>query len=100
MKFHLRFFILFFIGLYNFNLFSQNTYSLPQLTPQSPNAASLGKYGDIPVSLANGMANVSIPLYTIKVGSFELPVTLSYHNNGLKVDEIPSYAGLGWDIQA
>ncbi|RXK81420.1 hypothetical protein [Filimonas effusa] len=79
--------------------FSQTKYSLPQITPHSPNAASLGKYGDIPVSLQNGMVNMTIPLFSIKAGTVELPLALSYHNNGLKVDEIPSWVGLGWDLQ-
>jgi YD repeat-containing protein len=79
-------------------LFGQNRYTLPQVTPKSPNAASLGKYGDIPVSLGNGMANVSVPLVSVKTGGLSLSVALSYHNNGLKVDEIPGWAGLGWDI--
>jgi len=46
------------------------------------------------------MANVSIPLFNLKAGSFSVPVTLSYHNNGLKNDDLASWAGLGWDIQA
>jgi len=91
--------IIFLIWLNN-NSFGQNIYTLPQLTPQSPNTASLGKYGDVPVSLSNGMANVSIPLFNLKVGSFGLPITLSYHNNGLQNDELASWVGLGWDIQA
>lgn len=79
---------------------AQNRYELPQLTPKSPNAAELGKYGEIPVSLNNGMTQLSIPLLQVKVGSFELPVSLSYRNNGLKVDEIPSYTGLGFSLIA
>ncbi|OQP45236.1 hypothetical protein A4D02_34270 [Niastella koreensis] len=46
------------------------------------------------------MANISIPLFDVKIGSFDLPVTLSYHNNGLKTNEIPSWVGLGWDISS
>jgi len=36
----------------------------------SPNAASLGVYGDIPVSLYTGTPDISIPLYDIKVSNF------------------------------
>lgn len=79
---------------------AQNKYTLPQVTPQSPNAASLGKYGDVPVNLSTGMPSISVPLISAKVGSINIGVTLSYHYNGLKTDEIPSWAGLGWDIQA
>ncbi len=44
---------------------------------KSPNAAEFEKHGDIPVSMTNGTANVSIPLYTIKVGSLDIPVTFN-----------------------
>jgi hypothetical protein len=80
--------------------YSQNKYTLPQITPQTPNQASLGKYGDVPVSLNTGMINMQVPLFSIKSGSVEIPITLTYHNNGLKVDEIPSWVGLGWDLRA
>jgi hypothetical protein len=53
----------------------------------SANAASLGKYGDIPVSLHTGVPNVGIPIYTVQNGSLSMPITLSYHAGGLKVGE-------------
>ncbi|MGG5210098.1 hypothetical protein ACQWU4_14305 [Chryseobacterium sp. MIQD13] len=80
------------------HFYAQPKHALPQVTPHSPNAASLGKYGEIPTTLSNGRINLEVPLLTFKVGSFELPVSLTYHNNGLKVDEIPSWVGLGWDL--
>jgi hypothetical protein len=76
----------------------QNRYTLPQVTPRSPNAASIGKYGEVPVSLGNGMANFSVPLIQAKTNGIDLSVGISYHGNGLRPDEIPSWAGLGWDI--
>lgn len=75
-------------------------YTLPQVVPKSPDVAAFEKYGNVPVSLSTGMANVSVPLTTIELGKFSLPITLSYYNNGLKVDEIPSCVGLGWSLQA
>ncbi|WP_312769840.1 hypothetical protein [Epilithonimonas sp.] len=32
---------------------------------QSPNAASLGKYGDLSMDLSTGRANVNVPLYQL-----------------------------------
>jgi hypothetical protein len=58
---------------------------LPVVIPPSPNAASLGKFGDIAVGAYTGIPNISIPVYTVKVGSFVLPITLQYHSQGLKV---------------
>jgi hypothetical protein len=53
-------------------------------------AASLGKYVDIPVGLYTGVPNISIPLHTARDGAVSLPVSLSYHASGIKVGE-PSH---------
>jgi YD repeat-containing protein len=71
-----------------------------KVIPPSPDAAALGKYGEIPVDLCNGLAKVQIPLYTIKSRSLELPISLSYHASGNKVDEVASWVGLGWVLNA
>lgn len=64
----------------------------------TPNAASLGKYGDIPVSHHTGVTNISIPIYTIQEGDINLPISLDYHSSGIKVDEVASWIGLGWSL--
>ncbi len=66
---------------------------------QTPNAASLGKFGDIPVGHYNGIPNISIPLYTIQYGDITIPITLSYHAGGMRVPEEASWVGLGWNLQ-
>ncbi|BAU55156.1 hypothetical protein [Mucilaginibacter gotjawali] len=73
---------------------------LPKVTPPSPNAATLGKYGDIPVGLYSGIPNVSIPLYDVKLGNFSLPIGISYHSQGLKVEEKSGNIGLSWALNA
>lgn len=66
----------------------------------SPTAASLGKYGDMPVGYHTGTPNVNIPLYTVKAGKLSLPISLSYHASGLKVQEEASWVGAGWALNA
>ena len=66
----------------------------------SANAASLGKYGDIPVSYYTGVPNVGIPITSIQDGPLSLPISLSYHAGGVKVGELSSWVGLGWSLQA
>jgi len=68
--------------------------------PASPNAASLGKYGEIPVSTYTGIPNISIPLWELKTGTYKLPISLSYHASGIKVSEIASWVGTGWSLNA
>ena len=72
----------------------------PQLIGPSPEAASLGKFAQVPVSLYTGTPNISIPLYDIKSGPLVLPIALSYHASGIKLDEIPSWVGSGWALNA
>src|SRR5690349_14175974 len=64
----------------------------------SPNAASLGLYGEVPVSLHNGVANISIPMYEIKEGPIKMPVSLTYHASGVRPDVHPGWVGNGWAL--
>jgi YD repeat-containing protein len=66
----------------------------------SPNASNLGKYGDIPVSLYTGIPNIQIPIYTIQHRDLSLPVSLSYHASGIRVQDESSWVGLGWSLNA
>ena len=84
---------LFFVNSIN----SQENYS-PMLP--SPTAAELGKYGSWPVDYYHGLPQISIPIYTISVAELVLPVSLSYHASGIKVDQEASWVGLGWSLNA
>lgn len=68
--------------------------------PASPEATALGKYGEMPVNLYNGLTEVNIPLYQIEAGGFNLPISLSYHASGIKVEQTESCVGLGWSLNA
>ncbi|MGP1994271.1 RHS repeat protein [Zobellia laminariae] len=73
---------------------------LPNVIPPSPEARAFEKYGNIPVSTYTGVPNIIIPLYTIKQGDITVPISLSYHASGVKVDEEASTVGLGWVLNA
>ena len=60
----------------------------------------MAKANNMDVSLSSGMANVSIPLHDLKIGKHAIPISLNYSANGLKPDEIPSRAGMGWTLNA
>jgi hypothetical protein len=66
----------------------------------TPNMASIDRYGNIPVSLFTGVPNVNIPLYNISVGNHQFPISISYHASGIKVDDISSDVGLGFNLNA
>jgi hypothetical protein len=70
------------------------------ITIASPNAASLGKFVDIPVNYHTGVPEISIPIYTVKQGPLTMPISLSYHAGGLRVAEQASWVGAGWALNA
>jgi hypothetical protein len=78
----------------------QYNSTIGQVSIASPNAASLGKYGDIPVDKNTGIPEIDIPIYTIKNGPIELPISISYHASGMKVQEEASWVGAGWALNA
>jgi hypothetical protein len=71
---------------------------LPTIIPPSPEAASLGKFTEVPVSHYTGVPNISIPIYTINAKGISIPIGLSYHARGIQVGEMPSKVGLGWAL--
>ena len=97
-----KFLLIIFISfLFNYNLQAQETESDDyKIIPPSPTAYELGKYGQIPVGHFTGTPNVNIPLYNFKAGKLSVPVSLSYHSNGIKVDQLASNVGLGWSLNA
>lgn len=71
----------------------------PQSIP-SPNASSLGLYGQVPVSQFTGVPDIQIPLYVVQEGSLKVPVSLSYHASGFRPDVHPGWVGVGWNLNA
>lgn len=67
---------------------------------KSPNAASLGLYGEVPVSNFTGIPNIEIPLYTLEKDKTSFPISLSYHASGFRPDEHPGWVGMGWSLNA
>ncbi len=72
----------------------------PSLLPPSPGTAALAKFGSIPMTYYNGLPNIQIPLYEVRSGKAILPITLRYHAQGVKVNDVNGYVGLGWALDA
>ncbi len=70
------------------------------IIPPSPTASGLGKYGEIPISHFTGTANISIPLYELETRGMSIPLSLSYHSSGVRVEENSSWVGTGWSLNA
>jgi hypothetical protein len=50
------------------------------------------------VNGATGLANISIPIYNLKLGELNIPIELKYNSSGIKVEQFASEVGLGWII--
>jgi YD repeat-containing protein len=77
---------------------STSSVFLQKVIPPSPNAASLGKYGDQQINMFTGTSAVNIPIYEIKTNGYSLPLSLAYSTSGLRVTEAASWVGLGWSL--
>lgn len=73
---------------------------IPVITPPSPTAYELRKYGQIPVGLFTGTPMVDVPIYHYQAGKLTVPISMSYNSNGIKVDQISSNVGLGWSLNS
>ncbi len=72
--------------------------SVPQIIQPSPEAASLAKYGDLPVGMFTGHPDITIPLYQVKTKHLSVPISLNYNVNGIKVNELSSNVGMSWAL--
>lgn len=81
-------------------IIAQDLPSEVNVIPPSPNVSALNKYIEVPVSQYTGVPNISIPIYTIRMQQLSLPIGLSYHASGLKVEEYASWVGAGWSLSA
>jgi hypothetical protein len=75
-------------------------FKMPKVTPASPDAAAIEKFGNFPVNYSTGVPDISIPIWTMQCGLLSWPISLSYHAGGIKVDESASGAGLGWSVNS
>lgn len=70
------------------------------LLPLTPEAASLGRFGNVPVSLYTGVPSVEIPLFTFHTTAVDIPIRLQYHGGGVRLDQKATWVGLGWNLMA
>jgi RHS repeat-associated protein len=73
---------------------------IKNISPLSPQAEAIQKYGEFPMDYSTGTPHISIPLYEIKVGNYTLPISISYHASGIKVQDMATPVGIGWTLNA
>ncbi|WP_166437113.1 DUF5977 domain-containing protein [Niastella caeni] len=72
----------------------------PTVIPPSPEAQAFAKYGEYPVDYSTGVPKIDLPIYEIKSGKLSLPISISYHASGIRVNDVASVVGLGWRLNA
>lgn len=86
--------------------FAQNLPILPgpkmpeSIAISTPDVMSFQKYGNVPTNLYNGKVDMIIPFHEIQLGKIKIPINLTYNSGGVKVDDIASQVGLGWNLNA
>lgn len=68
--------------------------------PPPPQASNLGTYIDNPVSLYTGKPEINIPIHTIKTQNLELPISISYSTDNVRIIDFPGEIGFGWTLFA
>ncbi len=68
------------------------------MVPQSPEAATLSRFGDYPVSYYTGSPGISIPLLVLDEYGLDLPINLDYNANGVRVADYSTWVGLNWNL--
>ncbi len=66
----------------------------------SPNSWSAANETKADVDLYTGRLNYTIPLHVLKSRDLEMPITLQYSSDGIKVNDLGSDVGLGWQLNA
>jgi hypothetical protein len=95
-KLGLLFCVMLFMGKENY---AQNI-SPTTIIPPSPEAAAFAKYGTYPVGTFTGKPNIDIPVYEIKTRKLKVPISLSYDATGIRVEDISSWVGMNWNLNA
>jgi hypothetical protein len=65
---------------------------------QSPNAAALGTYGEIPVSLYTGKPEINVSLHAVSSGNVTIPISLAYDGSGVRPDVHAGWTGLNFSL--
>jgi hypothetical protein len=78
--------------------YAQDENLYKHFRPESPAVSQFLQYDEMPVSEYTGIPEISVPLYTIETDDFKLPLTLTYHAGGIKVNQQANWVGLGWNL--
>ncbi|MCP9750010.1 hypothetical protein [Ferruginibacter sp. HRS2-29] len=74
-------------------------FSQIETAPISGNAMATARDGAVPVNFYTGLPSISLPLYKYSGSTgLSLGLSLDYFTGGIRAGELPSSAGLGWNV--
>lgn len=101
-KTYRTFVFLLFFYVFVFKCYSQEgpDYNISPLNviPNTPDVAAWIRNLHTEVSLSTGTVNYRIPIYNFLNSKLNLPIEIGYNSNGIKVAQMSSILGLGWNI--
>lgn len=77
-----------------------NVFKPIEILPNTPEVAELTKNAHATNSLHTGAIAQNIPLVNFSAKRLNVPISLNYNSNGIKVDQVASSVGLGWSLNA
>ena len=81
-------------------VFGQVNLDVNKIFAPAPDANAFAEYAKIPVDLSTGLGAINLPLMELKGKDMNIPISISYHSKGNKVNEISSNIGLGWVLNS
>ncbi|WP_338813101.1 hypothetical protein V9L05_17310 [Bernardetia sp. Wsw4-3y2] len=95
-----RIVVLLIFSFFSFYSYSQSDFNGNGTITPSSNSTALAKYGASPLSAANALPQIGIPIYSLSSRSLNTNISLSYYPQGNKKDKAKSWAGYDWSLQA
>lgn len=70
------------------------------LTPTSPSSIFTTTKSYNSVDMSTGKVNVKVPITTVGTPDLQIPIGLNYTTGGIKLRDVASWVGLGWNLSA
>jgi|GEM_PF-1783374 len=71
---------------------------IPMSSPLTPEASGLMKEINYPINYSTGLPDIKIPIFDIVSGDLKLPIYISFHASGHKVEDLSGLIGLNWTL--
>ncbi|SKC74324.1 hypothetical protein [Ohtaekwangia koreensis] len=75
-------------------------FAFQDIIKPSANAANFPRYGNTTVDYSRGIVQQKIELLSLSEGPLKHTVSLMYNQNGIKVEDAPSWVGSSWFLNA